>query len=809
MTKYFVIGTILIGVLLTSFAHSAQQITNGSITGKTVENSTKTPIERANVLLFKAEDGSQVSGTTTDKNGIFNFYNLPNGSYYLKISFIGFETLTTRLFTIKNEKYDLGTLAITVSPIVMGNVEVTAEKETFNNSIDRKVYNVEKDILSQTGSASDLLQNIPSVSVDVDGNVSLRGAGNVTIFINGKPSLLMRKNSAVALQQMPANTIERIEVITNPSAKYKPDGVGGIINIVLKKESRSGLNGTVIANAGNLNRYNANATVNYNPGKINLFGSYGVRRNNSPRIYIDSRVKKDSLNQVTSYYDNTSSSSVKPVAHIANLGLDYSINDKNKFSLSGDYFYQDSYHTQNSQTTFRDGMRQITTDFTADRTNDEYEKEYEINSNYEHNFDKEDHVLNFELNYSGYDEKEDNHYDEIYTAPGFSNALRHILVKKGGHLVEFYAEYTYPIDEETELEAGYVGEFMRDDIRYLGEDYDQQTSQWITDFNKTNRFLFHQDIHALYATFGHSIEDFSFLAGLRAEQALITSNLVTSDSTIPNNYFKLYPTLHLAYDVGDNHEFQFNYSRRVRRADSDEHNPFAEYSDPRNMEAGNPKIKPEQIHSVEFGYHLKQKHFSILPTVYYRYKYDAFTEIRQFVNETTMLTTFANLSTDRSAGMEFIVSGDLKKYLSLNFNADAFYQVIDASNLGYSDQKSTVSWNAKLAANLHVASSNLIQINAYYRSARLTPQGKRLPSFLLNLGMRQVLFNQKASLTLTVSDVFKSLKWRRRIDTSILYEETESKRNSQIIYLGFTYRFGKSANKEKEKEEFKFEDTIK
>jgi outer membrane receptor protein involved in Fe transport len=802
-----ILGVILTALFFPTITHAATKITNGSVTGKVIEQSTNASMELANVIVFNAKDNSQAAGVTTDKNGVFKFSNLPEGTYYIEIGFIGFETLTTSSFTIENEKVDLGTLTIKVNPIVLGSVEVTAEKQTFNNAIDRKIYMVEKDVLSQTGSASDLLQNIPSVSVDVNGTVSLRGAPNVTIFINGRPSLVMRKNSATALQQMPANTIERIEVITNPSAKYKPDGIGGIINIVLKKESRYGLNGTVMANAGNLNRYNANATINFNPGGINLFGSYGFRRSNNPRVSTDSRIKKDSLYQAISYYDNTSSSSAKPLAHIANLGMDYSINGNNKVGISGNYFYQDSYHTQNSQTTFRDGMQQITTDFTTDRTNDEYEKEYELNSTYELSFDKEDHVLNFELNYSGYDEREDNHYNELYTAPAVANALHHILVQKAGQLAEFYAEYAYPLSEETELNAGYVGEFMRDDIRYLGEDYDARRGSWMTDFNKTNRFLFHQDIHALYATFGHSIEDFSFLTGLRSEQVLITSDLVTSDSLIPNNYFKIYPTLHLAYDINDHHQFQLNYSRRVRRADSDEHNPFAEYSDPRNMEAGNPKIKPEQIHSVEFGYHLKQDYFSVLPIVYYRYKYDAFTEIRRFVNDSTMLTTFANLATDRSAGMEFIVSGEVKKYISLNFSADAFYHIIDASNLGYSENKSTISWNAKLAANLRFTSSNLIQINAYYRSAQLTPQGERLPSFLLNLGMRQYLFNQKASLTITVSDIFKSLKWKREIDTPILYETATSKRNSQIIYFGFTYHFGKSV--EKEKEGLEFEDTIK
>jgi outer membrane receptor protein involved in Fe transport len=797
-------GFITITIFWITLAQSATQIPNGSLTGKVVEKSSQEPMESANVILFNANDSSQAAGGTTDQNGVFKFSNIPNGVYYLQIGFIGFETLKTPSFSLKNEQVDLGILEIVINPIALGDIEVTAAKSMFNNSIDRKVYNVEQDVLSQTGSASDLLQNIPSVSVDVDGNVSLRGASNVTIFINGKPSLLMRKNSAAALQAMPANTIERIEVITNPSAKYKPEGISGIINIVLKKETRRGMNGTVIANAGNMYRYNANTTVNYNPEKVNLFANYGLRRNNSPRFSTDSRIKKDP-GQALSYYDNNSSSSVKPIALMTNMGLDYTLNSKNQIGVTGNYFYQHSYHTQNSQTTFADSLHTITTDFATNRTNDEYEKEGEISSSYEHDFDKEDHKLQFEFTFSAYDEKEDNHYHETYTAPEFSNALHHFLVRKGGRLAEIYAEYAWPINEETQLEAGYVGEFMKDDIRYLGEDYNPQQASWITDLNKTNRFLFRRDIHALYATFGRSIENFSFLAGLRAEQAFITSNLVTTDSTVLDDYFKIYPTLHLKYDLSDRQEIQLNYSKRVRRADSDEHNPFAEYTDPRNMEAGNPRIKPEQIHSVEFGYHLKNDRFSVLPSVYYRYRYDAFAEIHQFVNDSTMLTTFANLATDQSTGFELIVTGDMKKLLTLNFSANAFYQVIDASNLGYSDNKSTISWESKLAADLHLGSSTLMQVHVHYRSARLTPQGKRLPQFLLNLGVRQNLFHQKASLTFTASDLFNSLKHRRLIDTPILYQKATSKRNSQIFYLGFTYRFGKS---EEKKEELKFEDTI-
>lgn len=778
------------------------------IWGILVDQDQKLPLSGANVILFKKEDSLQIAGASTDEHGIFILPKIETGDYFLEFSFMGFKTTNSRIFSIKSGEHNknLGVFTLKESSLLSNAISIVAERPIFVNSIDRKTYNVEKDIISQSGSASDLLQNIPSVAVDVNGQISLRGTANVTIFINGKPSLLMHKNSAVALQQMPANSIERIEVITNPSAKYKPDGVGGIINIVLKKKSQPGFNGTLIANAGNRERYNANITLNYNPQRLNLFGSYGLRHTNNPRVSTDSRIQKYSSGRIIGYYDDNSRSTVKPLAHIANMGLEYSIDKKNRMSMSGDFFYQNSYHTQFSQTTFRDADQKITTDFTTDRTNDEYEKEWEMSSSYEHDFNEEDHTLQFEFNYSGYNEQEDNHYNEIYSLPALAREVRQNLIRKGGYLAEFYAQYAYPVDEETQVEAGYVGEFLFDDIRYTGRDYNIQQNIWITDYNKTNRFLFNRDIHAIYATVGHSIENFSFLAGLRAEEALIASNLVTADTTIPSNYFKLYPTLHLAYDLSKRQQLQLNYSHRVRRADSDEHNPFAEYTDPRNMEAGNPKIKPEQVHSVEFGFNLQTDHFSVLPSIYYRYKYDAFTEIRRMVNDSTLLRYYTNLSNDQSAGLELIASAEIKNFLSLNFSANTFYYVIDASNLGYSSRKSTISLNAKLAANVELWESNLMQINAYYRSVRLTPQGETKPLVLLNVGMRQELFHKKASLTLTISDVFNSLKRTRRIDTTVLYQNAVSKRNSQIIYLGFTYRFGNSGRKEHVS--FKFEDKI-
>jgi len=785
-----------------------QPSTTNSIKGNIIEQETKEPVEFVNVGLFNSSDSSLLTGAVTDKNGEYLFTNIKEGNYYLQVSCIGFESFKIPHISISSERphVDLDKRTIKVSNFLLSDVEIVSQKPVLNNSIDRKVYNVEKDILSQTGSVSDVLQNIPSVSVDVDGTVSLRGSSNIMFFINGKPSALLKKNSAVALQQIPANSIERIEVITNPSAKYKPDGIGGIINIVLRKNTQKGFNGIVMANAGNMERYNANLFLNYNTGKLNVFGTYGFRQNNNPRTTSDFRIKRDSLMNVLSYYDSKSTSASRPFTHIGNFGLEYKLNDNNKVEISGNANFQDMYRTQNTATAWKDAGEVVTSEYSTNRINEESEMEWETSAMFEHQFEKEDHVLQFELNLTGYDETEDNHYTETYVVSGDQEALTRVLIQKGGPQAEFYAEYKLPINEETEIEAGYVGEFLKDDLVYLGESFDRDQSIWLKDYNKSNHFTINQDIHALYGIFSHSFDQLSFMAGLRAEQVFITSNLITLDSIVPNNYFKIYPTLHLAYELNDNQELQLNYSKRVKRSDSDEMNPFPEYSDPRNMESGNPKIKPEQIHSVEFGYHLKNKQYSIISSIYYRYKYDAFTEINRYVNDTVLLTSFENLSQSQSTGLEFIFSANVKNKLNLNMNANGYYYIIDASNLGYSDKKSAFSWDTKLGINIHFSNSSLLQLNSYYRSVRISAQGKSNPAFFVNLGLRQEVLKNRASVILTISDVFNTLSRVNIIDTPELYQKESRKRNSQIIYIGFTYRFGKFVKKQTE--ELKYDDSI-
>jgi len=763
-----------------------------TLSGKIIEQSTKEPMQFVNVALYHTNDSSLVSGVVTDKNGAYTFTNVSEENFYLQISFIGFETIITPAFSVSTaSQIDKGTIEIKPSSYILSDVVVTGEKSVLETSIDKKIYNVGKDIMSTSGSASQVLENIPSVAVSVDGNVSLRGSSNVTILINGRPSTMMRVNGATALQQIPANTIERIEIITNPSAKYKPDGTAGIINIVLKKGAKQGFNGTLTANIGNDNRYNTILTFNYRPGKINFFGSYGYKHDTRLRTSTDFRMIKDSSENLMSQYNYINLAHYNPQSHTANFGADYFVNDKNTIGISGNYFLLKFLRKEDATTSITDSAQQITNDFNRNRMDDEYEWDKELSAYCEHKFKKEDHTLNFELNLSDHYEEEDNKYTQVYRTPLQINSYDNTLIRQRENAGEAILEYANPISEDAEIEAGYSFEWINQDFDFHGEYFDINQNEWIKDIGKTNRFKFGQMIHAGYLTYKQSIEDFSFELGLRGEDALISSYLVTLDSTLRQNYFKLYPTLHLSYEVSSKAAFMLSYSKRVERPEGDELNPFPEYDDPRNLYSGNPRIKPEQIHSFEFGYQFKNDTFAIVPTLYYRYKYDGFTEVSRYINDSTLLTTFENLAKEQSAGMEMIFSWRFRKILTLNLTGNLFYNQIDASNLGYSKKQTAVSGNLKLGTNINLSKSTIIQLNSSYRSSELTPQGKNLAGYSINAGLRQDIFKGKASLLFTISDVFKTMRWESEINTPLLYQKTTAKRKSQIIYIGFTYRFGK------------------
>lgn len=780
----------------------SQSSPGATVFGLVEESETREPMEFVNVVLYKADDKTMAEGKSTDSEGRFRFTGVPAGEYYVEVSFIGFETKVSRTFSITgpNDQVDLKNIKVLVSSELLEEVEVVAEKVTHNINFDRRTYNVEQDIMSETSTVTEILQNLPSVRVDPNGQISLRGTPNITFLINGRPSAMLRANPTAALQQMPANSIERVEVITNPSARYRPDGVGGIINIVLKDYSGQGWNGTASGAVGNLERYNTNLNLNYGKEDFHFFTNYAYRHANTPQDIFDTRIERDGNGRALGTFESIAGVTFKENSHLLSGGMDFTPWDGGLIEFSGELFYLKS---DNLSRTNWNVLEETPSVFSVNRDYDSLEKEYEMGVAFEHEFE-EDHALAAEFIYAGYHEDEDNMYDERYTLPFVGDNLSHLLIEKGGPLMEVSVEYARPFGEESEFELGYMGEFVKDDIRIFAEEHENK--DWVTDFSKTQRFQFDQKVHAFFGVLGHTIDPFSFSVGLRAEQAYITSDLITRNEVVHNDYFRLYPSASIAWEIGDYEELQLSYSKRVRRADSDEHNPFPEYDDPRTRDRGNPRLLPEQVHSLELSYRKQTDKFTFMPSLYYRYKYDGFMEFREIVQDSILQTTFINFANETAAGLEVILSGRLNRKVDYNFSVNGFYNEVDGSNLGLPGNQSQLSWDSKLALNANLSPTTNFQLNAHYISARLTAQGEFQPLILLNAGFRQDVLQHRGSVFLTVSDVFASVEFETQIDNRNLYWNTRYGRNNQVFHVGFNYRFGKGFAKKREK--LSFEDEL-
>jgi len=794
MLRHFFFSLALLLLTITCYAQSKGP---GEISGIVVDAQTSKPVEYANLVLLDTIAGRMVNGVVSDSLGNFSITGIPAGSYILEYTFVGYEKQRTKTLVIskKHTKVNLGTISLGPSAITFDEVNITAERSMMINKIDRKVFNVQKDIQAQTGTVTDMLQTIPSVSVDMEGNISLRGSGNVTILINGRPSMM---SGAANLEQMPASLVEKIEVITNPSAKYKPDGTAGIINIILKKERKAGFNGIVGVNAGNRDRYNGNLQLNLNTGGFNLFGSYGFRQDYRLRTGNLTSQSIDTAHQQSTWLYQNSEGWARPKSHLAQLGFDWTFTKKDAVGITGIYNYRNVKRHDTTYNRYEDNLHLPTEEFTRNHDGKETQNTLEATAFYEHFFNKEkDHKFRAGFSYEGDKESENDQYTNHYQLPLIPDATDSTIAENQEQQINITGEYSLPLGENASMEVGYEGNIQLTDQDQQVAHLDTDSGQWIVSKDEQNQFHANQTVHALYSTLTWSRNKFSVMGGLRAEQAYVFLDFKSLDTTTSSNYFALYPTLHLNLESGKN-EWQLNYSKRVNRPDGEDMNPVPEYRDPRNIVVGNPDLKPETIHSLEFGYAVRFSSVNLIPTLFYRYKVNGFTMVTHSLNDSVLVTTFENLAQDQSAGLDLSGTAQIAKIINLNYSLSGFYSEIDASNIGYSGSRSTFSWNAKLNASVSITRSTLFQVNGQYRSEVLTAQGFRQPSWVVNMGFRQDFWKKKLSLVATVSDLFNSQAWKSSINTPILVQESQRRRDARVIYLGVTYNFGTNGKKHKE-----------
>lgn len=783
------------------FFNSAFGQTGGkfSVTGKVADNQNNSALSYASVRLFKTSDSTFVTGAITNETGEFSI-EINAGSYYALTEFIGYNARKTSgvNVTSQNSPLNIGTIKLNPSAKTLNEVVVQGEKSTMELTLDKKIFNVGKDLANAGGTGVDILTNIPSVAVDVDGNVSLRGSNNVRILIDGKPSGLVSLKGGSGLQSLQGSMIERVEIITNPSARYEAEGMGGIINIVLKKERKEGFNGSFDIITGNPTNFGAAANVNYRRKNLNFFVNYTVSYRNTPG--------KNSLYQELYRNDSTfitekyMTSRLKGQNNSARAGIDYYLNDQNV--LTGSYTYRLSKGKRFSNINYRDYLSNLnnllsTTNRTQDETETEPNSEYALT--YKKTFKRKGQELTADVRYLDNWEDSDQYYRQTNFKPdGSASDIPSTLQRAVNYETEkqflAQADYVHPFGKEGKFEAG-----GRSSTRNMTNDYTVTQQNDDGSFSPipglTNDFLYEERINAAYGIVGNKTKKLSYQAGLRAEWTGVTTTLKQTNDVNKRTYANLFPSVHVSYDLPKQNAVQLSFSRRVRRPQYNDLSPFMTYSDNRNYFSGNPDLNPEFTNAFEIGHIKYVEKGSISSSVYYRHTNGKIISIRRVEENGDSYTKPENLGTENSYGAEFTGSYTLYQWWKLDGSLNFFRAITNGQGVDSEFQSDTYSWFARTTSRFTLWKNTDLQLRANYEAPQQTPQGKRKALATLDLAASRDVFKNNGTLVLSVTDVFNSRKYRSILEGSNYYATTSSQGRLRQINLTLNYRLHQAKKK--------------
>jgi outer membrane receptor protein involved in Fe transport len=674
-------------------------------------------------------------------------------------------------------------------------VIVKSERLKVENLIDRKVYSVASDVRSTFGSLSDILSIIPSVDVDPDGAVSLRGDPKVLILIDGKPSSQFSGVSAGdALQSIPAQDIERIEILTTPPAEFKADGASGAINIIMRKHRVGGTTGTVQASAGSGGRYVASANGSYNSGPLSASLNTGYKQDYRERQVESTTVALGSAGAPTLTSTNTINERIRREVPWIRSAVEYTLNDRQLFSGSASWDDRGGLrtYTQLDNSSTPDG---VLTGATR-RFSSGHDPATDIDERlgFTQKFDDPDEKLTLSLDRSTTHQDEHFHYIDDSFVPAIPRSLSEIEFLENYELTEFDADYVRPVAKSGTLKLGYAFELDGYSYNNAGGSIDPVTGFETFDPSVTNDFNFHQRIQSLYVSYQIGIGNWTWLGGLRGELTDYEARQISSNVASRKNYFQIYPNLHVSRPLSDQSTLSFGASRRVVRPDPSALNPYVDHEYTPNLNGGNFDLKPQYSESFETGYVYQHATQSYGVTGYYRLNRDSFTDVTQYLADGVTLTTPANLPKDKSAGMEFTAGGRILPTLSLSASGNLFYSQIDASALGLSGLQSTVGLNAKARLEYRPTDANIAQITLTRTDKRLTPQGYIGAVNIVNLGYKYQL-TRALKATASLYDLFDGQRLHRFFSSPTFTENYERRVVGRVLYVGLSYSFG-FANKD-------------
>jgi len=819
----------LLGVFVLLFSTSlvfAQE--KVKVTGTVVENGSNVPLEYATVTFKSVTNDSIVDGGITDTQGKFEV-EVPTGTYNISVEYISYKTKNYNNKTI-TDKVDLGTVALNLDVESLDEVEVVAERTTVEIKLDKKVYNIGKDLTTAGGTVSDALNNVPSVAVDIEGAISLRGNENVRILINGKPSALAGFGDSNILSQLPAEAIERVEVITSPSARYDAEGTAGILNIILRQKETLGFNGSFNLTAGNPDNLGLNASLNYRTENYNLFSNIGWRYYDAPR---------NSFNDVT-YFDRVVDGEVfepefrriredQEVERLnrnynANVGMEYFIDDKS--SITGSIFYRlgsDADLSLNSSERFNNGS--IVEETLRREKETEEDNSYQISINYVKRFGEDsDHKLTADLQFEN--DKEDGftflNEEYIFTEQSnpepFQIEQEITTEKQKEYLIQ--ADYVLPLGEDSRFEAGYRGNFENEITDYRLEQENINTGNLVVNDTITNIFDYDENVNALYSQYGSRFGKFSFLLGLRLEHTQLKGNIDSRltdeelveafgfpvDTDFDNNYLGLFPTLNLIFNLNgsesDSEEsITLGYNRRINRPRGWFINPFPTRSSRTNVFQGNPNLQPAFSNTFDLGYLKRWDKFTLTSSVYYQHETDSFERVQENTGQQTtdgidiIRTIPINLSTNKRTGAELGMLYNPAKWLRLNSSFNFFQFETDGDFNGVDYSAKNTSWFARFSSKITLPWKIDWQTNAFYRGAQEDAQSDTDGLLSIDLAFSKELLDNNLTLSLNVRDLLNSRKRQSTTTTEFFQRYSENQWRQRQINLSVIYRFNQRLNK--------------
>lgn len=813
---------VLAGMLLCFAPDMFANETDGKIKGIVMDGELGGPLEFVTVQVKAKGSDKIVQGSVTGSDGNYMIGGLKKGEYVVTFSYIGYEEVSKNIsISSDNQILSLGELTLAEDANQLGEVEVVAKRPQMRFEIDRKVFDATQDIAAEGGSASDLLSNIPSVEVDNEGSVSLRGNSSVTIWINGKASGLTADNQVDILDMMPAGDIKQVEVITNPSARYSPEGTAGIINIILKDDRKPGYYGSVKVGADTDGGYQASGNINYSSSKVDAYANLNYRNREFKGGGITSRLNTTD----NSFLDQTNDSKRQHNNWFGRFGATWHITKSDDLAFNVTGMTGGGDNSENIHYNSIDSQKN--TIYTSDRiTNGDSDmKMYNLELNYVHKFSENS---NIDLMVSNNQWRRDGmnifRQSTVYTDP--SQTANPLYQTQENDIKdktwEVQADYTNKISDMARIEAGYKGTFQRNASpvdTYTGttaEDIRQDESLY-------NRFLYNQDVHALYMTYGGKWDKLSYQAGLRGEYWRVDTRSLDFDQefngkaseTFEKDYFKLFPSAFISYALPKNNELQVNYTRRLRRPWGGQLNSFRNISDASNISFGNPELTPEYSHSFELNYIKSwESGHTLSLSGYYRSTDDVIQRIR-FLNteDNVMYTTSENVAKSQASGLEIVGKDKLFKILDLTTTVNLYYSKLDgfsylpqgAETPVIGDTDESFAWNVRMIANFSLPWGVSLQGTGNYNSKQLMAQGHREPNYSVDLGLRKSFLSDKLTLSINARDLLDSRKFRTVTAGDGFWQDSENWRGGRRVGFTLTYNFG-NMNKKKDKSKSRSEE---